>query len=148
MQDFSAGCHNQTPSYVISSGREHTMTRTIALVLAITMGANGIWMFVDPPGWYASIPGVPDTGPLNLHFVKDIGLAYLTAGIGFAWSAFAGGWKAAALASLFIGLHALLHVGETMMGHHHDVIVNELIAVHLPAVLGTWLTFAQYRDTI
>jgi len=124
------------------------MTRITALALAIMMGGNGIWMFVDPPGWYASIPGVPDTGPLNLHFVRDIGLAYLTAGLGYAWGAFGAGWKAAALATLFIALHALLHVGETLMGHHRDVIVNELIAVHLPAVIGAWLTRAQYiNDT-
>jgi hypothetical protein len=112
------------------------------------MGGNGIWMFVDPSGWYASIPGVPDTGPLNVHFVKDIGLAYLTAGIGFGWSAFGGGCRASALATLFIALHALLHVGETMMGHHHDVILNELMAVHLPAVLGAWLAYAQNRTEI
>ena len=124
------------------------MTRMIALALAITMGGNGIWMFVDPSGWYASIPGVPDTGPLNVHFVKDIGLAYLTAGIGYAWSAFGAGWKTSAIATLFIALHAALHVGETIMGHHHDVILNELLAVHLPSVLGAWLTFTQYRHTI
>lgn len=124
------------------------MTRMIAVALAIAMGGNGIWMFVDPSGWYASIPGVPDTGPLNVHFVKDIGLAYLTAGIGFGWSAFGGGWRASALATLFIALHALLHVGETMMGHHHDVILNELMAVHLPAVLGAWLAYAQNRTEI
>jgi len=128
------------------AGTEFDMTRTITLVLAVMMGGNGIWMFVDPPGWYASIPGVPDTGPLNLHFVKDIGLAYLTAGIAYAWSALGAGWKAAALATLFVGLHALLHVGETMLGHHRDVIVNELVAVHLPAVIGLWLTYVQFRN--
>lgn len=122
------------------------MTRIVALVLAATMGGNGIWMFLDPSGWYASIPGVPDTGPLNHHFVKDIGLAYVTSGVGFAWSAHGAGWKATALATLFIALHAVLHVGETLAGHHHDVIANELVAVHLPAVLGAWLAWSQSRD--
>ena len=124
------------------------MTRILGLLLAATMGGNGIWMFTDPAGWYASIPGVPDTGPLNHHFVEDIGLAYVTAGLGFAWSTFDGGWKVSALATLFIGLHALLHVGETLEGHHRNVILNELLAVHLPAVLGAWLAWAQSRDTI
>lgn len=124
------------------------MTRMIAVTLAVMMGGNGVWMFADPSGWYTSIPGVPDTGPLNVHFVKDIGLAYLMSGIGFGWSTFGGGWKAAALATLFITLHALLHVGETLMGHHHDVILNELVAVHLPAVFGAWITFTQFRNAI
>jgi hypothetical protein len=109
--------------------------KILTLVLAGLMAANGAYMLVDPPGWYAAVPGVPDTGPLNLHFVRDIGIAYMTAGCALAWSALGAGWRASALAALFIGGHSLLHLGETVLGQHHDVILNELVAVHLPAVL-------------
>lgn len=119
--------------------------KILTLILAAAMAANGVYMFVDPPGWYAMVPGVPDTGPLNIHFVRDIGIAYFTAGAGLAWSALGAGWRASALAALFIGGHALLHAGETVLGHHHDVIVNELIAVHLPAVLAVVISALQYR---
>ncbi len=35
--------------------------------------ANGAWMLLDPPHWYATLPaGVPDFGPLNEHFIRDI----------------------------------------------------------------------------
>lgn len=119
--------------------------RILTFILAAMMGLNGVYMFVDPPGWYAAVPGVPDTGPLNLHFVRDIGLAYVTAGIGLAWSELGGGWRASALGAMFIASHSLLHVGETMMGHHHDVILNELAAVHLPALLSVVVPILQRR---
>jgi peptidoglycan/LPS O-acetylase OafA/YrhL len=120
--------------------------KILAFVLAAAMAANGVYMFADPPGWYAAVPGVPDTGPLNLHFVRDIGIAYFTAGVALAWSALGAGWRASALAALFIGGHALLHAGETFMGHHHDVLLNELAAVHLPAVLAVVLSVLQKRS--
>lgn len=119
--------------------------KILTLALAALMAANGVTMFVDPPGWYAAVPGVPSTGPLNLHFVRDIGIAYFTAGAALAWSVAGAGWRASALAALFIGGHALLHAGEAMLGHHHDVILNELIAVHLPAVLAVAISIFQRR---
>ena len=60
--------------------------KILALILGALMAANGAYMFVDPPSWYSAVPGVPDTGPLNLHFVRDIGIAYFTAGVAIAWS--------------------------------------------------------------
>jgi hypothetical protein len=119
--------------------------KILTFILAAVMAGNGVYMFVDPPGWYAAVPGVPETGPLNLHFVRDIGIAYVTAGAALAWSALGGGWRASALAAVFIGGHSLLHIGETIMGHHHDVILNELAAVHLPAVLAIVISVFQKR---
>mgnify|MGYP001441877836 CR=1 FL=1 len=119
--------------------------KALTLILAALLAANGVYMFLDPPGWYAAVPGVPNTGPLNLHFVRDIGIAYFTAGAALAWSVFGAGWRGAALAALFIGGHALLHLGELILGHHRDVILNEIVAVHLPAVLIVAITFMQRR---
>jgi hypothetical protein len=43
--------------------------------------ANAGWMLADPAGWYAGLPAaVPDTGPLNTHFVRDIGSAFAVMG--------------------------------------------------------------------
>ena len=39
-------------------------------------------MLARPEIWYYSIPGVTGTGPLNLHFIRDIGCAYLVAAAG------------------------------------------------------------------
>jgi hypothetical protein len=46
--------------------------------------ANGLWMLLAPRSWYYGLPArIPDTGPLNVHFVRDIGAAFLTLGIAF-----------------------------------------------------------------
>ena len=51
--------------------------------------ANGLWMLADPAGWYARLPAaVPDTGPLNVHFVRDIGSAFTVTGIALAGTVF------------------------------------------------------------
>jgi hypothetical protein len=54
--------------------------RILTLILALLLAANGVAMFVDPPAWYAAVPGVANTGPLNHHFVRDLGVAYFAAG--------------------------------------------------------------------
>ncbi len=120
--------------------------RILTFALAAMMAGNGVFMFIDPTAWYAAVPGVPDTGPLNLHFVRDIGVAYMTAGLALAWSALRNDWRLSALAALFIGGHSLLHLGETVMGDHHDVILNEIAAVHFPAILIIAISFYQNRN--
>jgi hypothetical protein len=119
--------------------------KILTFILAAMMAANGVFMFVDPPAWYGAVPGVPDTGPLNLHFVRDIGIAFITAGVALAWSELGAGWRASALAAVFIGGHSALHIGETILGHHHDVLLNEIVAVHLPAVLAIAISIVQRR---
>jgi hypothetical protein len=57
------------------------MRITVAIGLGLALAANGLLMLLDPAGWYALAPGVPETGPLNLHFVRDIGCAYILTGL-------------------------------------------------------------------
>jgi hypothetical protein len=119
--------------------------KILTYILAAVMAANGLYMFVEPAGWYATVPGVPDTGPFNPHFVRDIGIAFFTAGAALLWSVLGAGWRASALGAMFIGLHSLLHIGETIGGHHHNVLLNEIVAVHLPAVLAVVISYFQYK---
>ncbi|MFZ3006326.1 MAG: hypothetical protein WA047_09125, partial [Phenylobacterium sp.] len=60
------------------------MTRTIAVVLAVILGGNGLFMLGAPLTWYDAVPGVPSTGAFNTHFVRDIGAAYLVTALGLA----------------------------------------------------------------
>src|SRR5207244_12087392 len=55
--------------------------RAIFRILGWLNLANGLWMLLAPAGWYHHLPAaVPDTGPLNPHFVRDIGAAFVTIG--------------------------------------------------------------------
>lgn len=101
--------------------------------------ANGAWMLLDASGWYTDIPAaVPDFGPLNEHFVRDIGAAYLTVGVGLGWAAFAPRVRvlAVGLATVFYGLHAVGHVYDTLTGRvgvEHWMI--DLFPIYVPAVV-------------
>jgi len=107
---------------------------------------NGVWMLAAPAHWYATLPAaVPDFGPLNEHFVRDIGCIFFLLGAGLVWSAFVPRWRVAACAAAagFSVLHALVHVIDTLrglVGPEHWLI--DLPGVYLPAaiLLGvTWL---------
>jgi hypothetical protein len=90
------------------------MMRTLAGLLALVIGGNGAVMLVAGRWWYAAVPGVTTTGPYNAHFVKDIGAAYLVAGLGLAWFAARPrqGWPALVASAAFLGLHALIHLAD------------------------------------
>jgi hypothetical protein len=99
---------------------------------------NGLWMLLTPRAWYYSLPaGLPDTGPLNMHFVRDLGAAFLTLGLAFCFAApRAARHRGVVLAaSTFYGLHALIHVFDLATGHlavHHWLL--DLPGVFLPAI--------------
>src|SRR5262244_864644 len=94
-------------------------------ILGLMNLANGLWMLAAPEGWYHALPaGVPDTGPLNLHFVRDIGAAFTTIGVAFCVAApRAARHRGVVLAAaLFSVLHALIHVA--------DIVAERLPADH------------------
>lgn len=92
--------------------------RIAFLIAAAGNFANGVWMLADPAGWFATIPGVTDTGPLNEHFVRDLGATFALVGTAFLWAAFRPRERVAVLsvASVFYVGHALVHVFDTARG--------------------------------
>jgi len=111
--------------------------------------ANAGWMLADPAGWYAGLPAaVPDTGPLNTHFVRDIGSAFAVMGAALLVAAARPALRVPMLAavSLFYVLHALVHVTDTIAGRlpaSHWAI--DMPGVYVPAVLMLAVTCAASR---
>jgi hypothetical protein len=111
--------------------------------------ANAAWMLIAPGHWYQELPaGVPDTGPLNPHFVRDIGCAFLAVGAAQIWAAFdrRNRLPLVSVSALFLVLHALLHVHDTLRGlldaGHWWM---DLPGVYLPAVVLLVAVFACAR---
>jgi uncharacterized protein YjeT (DUF2065 family) len=52
----------------------------LAWVLGLLAVVNGVFMLAVPAAWYAIVSGVTNSGPLNAHFIRDIGAAFLVAG--------------------------------------------------------------------
>ena len=113
-------------------------------ILGVGTLANALWMLAGPMHWYTDLPAaVPDTGPFNPHFVRDIGCAFLTVGAALLWAAWSERYRLplAAVAALFLAAHALLHIYDTVRGAlSHDHWWLDLPGVYLPALLMIWAT--------
>jgi len=111
--------------------------------------ASAAWMLADPAGWYVGMPAaVPDTGPLNLHFVRDLGSTFAMMGAALVMGAMRPRLRVAmvALVALFYVLHALVHVTDTVAGRlpaSHWAI--DLPGVYVPALVMIVLTMAAAR---
>jgi hypothetical protein len=115
----------------------------IFMVLGIAMLANAFWMLAGPMHWYNELPAaVPDSGPFNPHFVRDIGCAFLTCGVGLIWAARSRQFRLplAAIATAFLVFHALLHVYDTSVGNlpsnHWGL---DFLGVYVPALVLLWV---------
>jgi len=119
------------------------MRTTLAWILGLLAAANGVFMLIAPHAWYLSAPGVPDTGPFNQHFVRDIGCAFLVTGISLVWFAIDVQARAAALAAAaFMALHALVHLADAIAGRESLAqAARDLPTVYLGAVLTLWVAW-------
>jgi hypothetical protein len=124
-------------------------------LLAILNLANGLWMIGDPSRWFTDLPAaVPDFGPYNEHFVRDVGAAFVAMAAALALAARrpAARLPLVGVVAVFYGLHAAAHVYDTVRGavdpHHWW---TDLPGVYLPAVLFAvlvlWLARAPVAAT-
>jgi hypothetical protein len=95
------------------------MLKIFYAIFCLLSLVNGAWMLSSPFSWYEYLPAaVPHTGPFNSHFVRDIGVAYSVAGLGFGWCALHLGRCRPVhlgLTIFFVG-HALIHLVEILAG--------------------------------
>ena len=113
--------------------------RVIYFLMALSCAISGIWMLVSPIGWYHSFPAaIPDTGPLNPHFIRDIGVTFSIIAATLSWGASRRQpiWSLHfVLMSFFVG-HALLHIADLITARlppSHWLL--DSVSVFLPAVV-------------
>lgn len=96
---------------------DRTAQALIALVAAFSL-FNGAFMLYDPFGWYQTVQTVKFTGPPNQHFIRDIGIAFLSSGVMLAFAAPNPQvrWLSALAGSFWLGVHGALHVWEVVTG--------------------------------
>ena len=119
------------------------MRTKLAWVLGLLAAASGVFMLAAPAAWYAMVPGVPDTGPFNAHFIRDIGAAFLVAGGSLVWFARDARARPNALTSAaFFTLHALVHLSDAITGRESIYqAVHDLPTVYLGAPLALWIAW-------
>ncbi len=122
------------------------VTRFLLLVLGLIHISNGAWMLAAPMSWFESIPGVAETGPLNHHFVTDVGLAFVASGLGFILGSRKGMAAFALAGATWPALHALFHIAEWLENGfpvRPDVAITDVVGVVLVGALGA---FAAWRN--
>jgi hypothetical protein len=118
-------------------GKPDALDRLVQILIvlpALLSIVNGGFMIWDPYGWYEFLPTVKSTGPLNQHFIRDIGIAYLTCGmmLGYAARFPSGRWLAALAGVLWLTLHGAFHVWELLAG----IGAQHVFWMDAPGVLG------------
>ncbi|MCE9596514.1 MAG: hypothetical protein K8S54_00970 [Spirochaetia bacterium] len=111
---------------------------------------NALFMLLAPATWYRELPAaVPDFGPYNEHFVRDIACAGFVFGCvslaAIRWHAFR--FQATILLAAFYGTHSVLHIFDTARGFvsaEHWLI--DLPLVHVPALLFLGLAMVASRS--
>ncbi len=116
--------------------------------LAAITAANALWMLLQPTTWFTDLPAaVPDFGPYNEHFVRDIGCAFAMVALALGWAARCPAFRAplVTLAAFFLVAHALLHIFDTargFVGAAHWWI--DFPGVYVPAAATLWLALAAH----
>lgn len=112
--------------------------------------ANGLWMLASPAHWYINLPAdVPGSGPLNEHFVRDIGCVFTLLGIALLWSIPRRSLRVPAMvaAAAFSSAHALVHVFDQMRGlFTPEHLGFDIGPVYLSTILLVALTWKLTRD--
>lgn len=105
----------------------------VALAALIALG-NGLYMLADPLGWFDWIGTVKATGPANGHFIRDVGLAYLTSGalLAYGQANLPMRWGSALAGAAWLLLHGSLHIWEVASG----LCSQEIFWTDAPGVLG------------
>ena len=116
--------------------------RGIYALLAVLFVVNGLRMLISPAGWFEAVPGVMNTGEMNAHFVKDLGVLFLVMAAGMGWALFrpSAGYPVHLGVTAWLVGHALVHVAEIgggMLPHEHWRL--DAVGVFLPAVLTVGL---------
>ena len=127
------------------------MTRFIAVVLAMILGANALFMLAAPLAWYDAVPGVPSTGAFNGHFVRDIGAAYLVTAMGLAWFAWrpVQGWPALVAGATFLTLHSAIHLFDASCSASPLAdLIRDFPGVFLPTLAAAGIAFVQKPEEI
>lgn len=120
----------------------------LASLLGLAAMGNGVFMILAPEAWYWLVRGVPDRGPFNQHFLRDIGMIYLLIGIAFIYGAIYLRYRLLLwlLPTAWLVAHALFHIWEVLVGIcGPESLLEDFAGVTLPALLALWLLYSSGR---
>lgn len=123
--------------------------RIASAALALLFFGIAVQMLIDPAGWYSSTPGVPDTGPMNTHFIRDIGAGFLMSAFAYAFCASKQSvWPLPVVGAVFPGIHAAIHAASLLSGHSHGSPAVDFFGVVVPGTLAVTLAVISIKTSV
>jgi hypothetical protein len=115
------------------------VTRILLVIIGALWVVTGIVIFVDPKGFYDTIPGLALMGPFNMHFIRDVGLAFLASGVATSVGAWHRNRGLALAGTAWPLLHALFHI---QIWSHRGFPLDRIAAFDVGAVIAPALLAA------
>ena len=117
------------------------------IISAVHLG-TGLFMLIDPKGWYDTVPGVSMLGAYNTHFIRDVGLIYLVSASGFLFGLRRGSESALLVAGAWPACHAIYHLWMWVgRGFAMDLVaLVNFAGIQLPAWLGLLAAWHLFRS--
>lgn len=119
--------------------------KSILIFVGLSYILNGFTMWFMPQYWYEAVPGVSMMGPFNLHFVRDLALAYGIMGAGLIYGL--RNPSIAVFAALWPAAHAIYHICIFFMrGMPMDTIaLVNLVLIQIPAWASLWAAYKMVK---
>lgn len=112
------------------------MIRWLIWALVAFYVLTGMYLAVFPHDFYLNAPGARETGPYNMHFMRDVGFAFLTSSVAVGYGIYYKAKPVMLFGSLWLLIHGLFHFTLWMVhGMPLDsAALIDAIAVTIPAI--------------
>ena len=112
------------------------MIRTLIWALVAFYLLTGLYIAVLPHDFYMNAPGAKETGAYNMHFIRDVGFAFLTSASAIGYGLYAENRALMVFGSLWLLIHGLFHLMLwTVHGMQLDgAALTDAVLVSIPAI--------------
>jgi len=154
-RSLSAEALNSSPSS--SSKPQPTSTKKtsdrwtiVCMIIGLTNVLNALWMLIAPAHWFYNLPfNVPAFGPLNYHFIRDLGAIFLLTGVGLLHAGYYPIYRVPLFTvnTAFYVLHMCVHIFEVVSGRVElSMFWTDLPGVYVPAIICSILNIILIRQ--
>lgn len=116
--------------------------------LAVFYLLTGLYISVAPFVFYETGPGVSDTGPYNMHFLRDVGFAFTVSSLGITYGLLRRLKPLIVFGTAWLAMHGLFHFVLWIVHSNpasNDALIDLGIVV-LPAALLSYLAIT-YKES-
>ncbi|MEZ5552899.1 MAG: hypothetical protein R3E82_18605 [Pseudomonadales bacterium] len=122
------------------------MIRLLIWALVLFYLFTGLYIAILPHDFYLNAPGAQETGPYNMHFIRDVGFAFLTSSLAIGYGIYSGIKPLMVFGALWLLVHGLFHLSLwAVHGMHFDsAAAIDMVVVSIPAV-AAFVLCARYK---